>query len=71
MTEDRAPGPEIMSFNLAELDVSALDVRLELTTIMPHVIPVCHGNCSTNGCNINCTTNSGCDCNSFECTIFS
>ena len=55
--------PEIESFNLAELNVSALDVRLELTSLVPQVFPVCHVNCSTNRCNVNCTSNSGCVAN--------
>jgi len=29
--------PEIESFNMSELDVSCLDTRLELTTLMPEV----------------------------------
>ncbi|HET7015107.1 MAG TPA: hypothetical protein VFI65_14415 [Streptosporangiaceae bacterium] len=30
--------PEIESFNMSELDVSGLDTRLELTTLMPEVM---------------------------------
>jgi hypothetical protein len=41
-------GPEIESLNLEDLDVSALDPRLELTALVPHVIPVCIGNCDVN-----------------------
>jgi hypothetical protein len=56
--------PEIESFNLAELDVSALDVRLELTSLLPHNLPGCNGNCATHtfSCNLNvsCGKNSGC-----------
>jgi hypothetical protein len=65
MSTDRSSQlPEIESFNLAELDVSALDVRLELTSLVPHNLPGCDGNCSSHGfsCGINasCGTNSGC-----------
>jgi hypothetical protein len=56
--------PEIESFNLAELDVSVLDVRLELTSLLPHNLPGCNGNCSmhTFKCtlNVSCGTNTGC-----------
>lgn len=58
--------PEIESFNLADLDVTALDERLELTTMLPQYI-ICEGNCSTNcgvNCTIHCGTNSGCVCHS-------
>jgi hypothetical protein len=51
-----SPDLEITSFNLAELNVDALDTRLELTTIIPQYI-ICDGNCSTNG---TCTYNTGC-----------
>ncbi len=54
--------PEIESFNLAELDVSALDVRLELTAIVPHNFPGCDGNCSTH--TFSCTANASCGKNS-------
>jgi len=65
---------EIESFNLADMDVSAMDVRLELTSVVPSII-ICDGNwcsshgggCSTNGnhcaadCGTNkCTSDSGC-----------
>lgn len=30
--------PEIESFNMSELDVSGLDTRLELTTLMPEIM---------------------------------
>jgi hypothetical protein len=66
MLNDPSAQPEIESFNLADLDVSALDVRLELTAIIPHNFPGCNGNCNTHTivCGTNCTTNSGCVCNS-------
>ncbi len=66
MPKDPGVQPEIESFNLADLDVSALDVRLELTAIVPHNFPGCDGNCSTHTftCTVNCSTNSGCVCNS-------
>jgi len=61
--------PEIESFNLADLNVSALDTRVELTTLLPHVIIRCPGNCSYNctchgvdGCNVYCDGNTGCGC---------
>ena len=65
MATDRNPQlPEIESFNLAELDVSALDVRLELTSLVPHNLPGCDNNCSTHTfkctANVSCGSNSGC-----------
>jgi hypothetical protein len=33
--------PEIESFNLADLDVSPLDVRLELTSLLPQAPHPC------------------------------
>ena len=59
---------EIESFNLTDLDVSALDARLELTTVIPDII-VCPGNCSTNcvgNCNVNCEGNGFCNCNAYN-----
>jgi hypothetical protein len=53
MNDKFSSGPEIESFNLEDLDISALDVRLELTTLLPqNFLPVCPGNCSSNvqGC---------------------
>jgi hypothetical protein len=69
MPPDREKLPEIESFNLADLDISALDPRLELTMILPQYI-VCGGNCATNcycynvdGCHVHCGTNvGGCAC---------
>jgi hypothetical protein len=65
--------PEIESFNLADLDVSALDVRLELTTLLPHNFPGCDGFCDVNchvydinGCTVNCPVNHGCGCNALD-----
>jgi hypothetical protein len=57
---------EIESFNLADLDITALDTRLELTTIIPQYI-ICDGNCSTNcgvDCTVHCGSNTGCVCHS-------
>ena len=68
MVGDQGMRLEIESFNLADLDVSALDARLELTTVIPDII-VCPGNCTTNcggNCNVNCTTNFGCNCNYYN-----
>jgi hypothetical protein len=49
MNDKSSSGPEIESFNLEDLDISALDTRLELTTLLPHnVLPVCSVNCETN-----------------------
>jgi hypothetical protein len=60
MTVNDADAPEIMSFNMAELDVSGLDMRLELTTLMPRMIaPDCG---PSYGCS--CYSNSGCGCHS-------
>jgi hypothetical protein len=62
--------PEIQSFNMAELDVSGLDMRLELTTLMPRMIaPDCGP-----GYGCSCYSNSGCSChshNSYNCQCHS
>ncbi len=66
MAIDNSQSPEIESFNLADLDVSALDARLELTTILPQYI-VCN-NCSTDcgiHCTVDCSYNTGCTCHSY------
>jgi hypothetical protein len=50
---------EIESFNMSDLDVNALDVRLELTSVLPEVI-ACGSNCPHNcvsNCDTNCTGN--------------
>jgi hypothetical protein len=47
---------EITSFNLADLNIDALDTRLELTTILPQYI-YCDGYCGANGI---CEVNTGC-----------
>jgi hypothetical protein len=67
MQPEKPEVPEIESFNLAELDVSGLDARLELTAIVPQFI-VCDQNCPENtiGCTVDCGVNSGCTCNSFD-----
>jgi hypothetical protein len=60
--------PEICSFNLSDLDVSALDVRLELSTLIPQcTLIICPGNCADCGihCNVDCYINSGCNCHSY------
>jgi hypothetical protein len=56
------PCPEIESFNLADLNVVALDTRLELTMAAPEWI-ICTGNCSTN---LNCGENGGCVCHKYN-----
>lgn len=56
MTPENGTSLEITSFNLADLNIDALDTRLELTTMLPQFI-ICEGNCSTNG---SCGYNSGC-----------
>ena len=61
--------PEIESFNLTDLNVSALDTRIELTTLLPHTIIRCPGNCSTDcevNCNVNCESNGWCNCDSYN-----
>ena len=59
---DKATPVEIESFNLADLDVSAMEVRLELTSIMSACPHVCFENtCPSHGCSAHCTT---------ECTCF-
>jgi hypothetical protein len=57
---------EIESLNLSDIDVSALDARLEMTNIIPNSI-ICIENCSSNGtCTVFCGTNiDGCNCNVF------
>jgi hypothetical protein len=66
---DKALGPEIESFNLSDLDVSALDARLELTALVPQcTLIICTGNCSPNcgaHCNLDCPGNTGCNCHSY------
>jgi hypothetical protein len=61
---------EIESFNLADLNVTALDVRLELTSMIPAcTLIICEGNCGANcdpHCGVNCTGNSGCNCYSYN-----
>jgi hypothetical protein len=62
---------EIESFNLADLDVNALDVRLELTSLIPEVI-ACGSNCPDNcagNCHTNCDVNT-CDINT-ACMVHS
>jgi hypothetical protein len=56
MSQEHGASPEITSFNLTDLNIDALDTRLELTTIVPQFI-ICEGNCGTNG---SCGENSGC-----------
>jgi hypothetical protein len=60
MSSDASPMSEIESFNLADLDVSALDVRLELTALLPHNFPGCDGFCSAN---FTCRVQGVCPCN--------
>jgi hypothetical protein len=70
---------EIESLNLSDTDISMLDARLEMTTIIPQLI-VCSENCgevcysyhschidctSNNHCNIDCISNSGCNCDAY------
>ncbi len=54
--------PEIESFNLSDLNVSALDARLELSMVLPQWI-VCTGNCNIN---VSCEVNGGCVCNKYN-----
>ena len=61
--------PEVESFNLAELNVSGLDMRLELTTIVPQT-PICTTNCPHN-CATNCGCNYNvCNCHSLNCGVY-
>jgi hypothetical protein len=62
MEPEHRNNPEIESFNLTDLDITALDTRLELTTILPQYI-YCDGYC---GANISCGINSGCVCDSYN-----
>jgi hypothetical protein len=63
MAQHASEIPDIQSFNLADLNVSALDMRLELTGMIPAcTLIICEGNyCTANGCGTNCTTNTGCN----------
>ena len=65
MIDGRDRGPEIESFNLADLDVAALPVRLELSSLIPLcVFKDCLGYCSFdcgNYCHIHCEINTGCN----------
>lgn len=59
---------EIESFNLADLDVSGLDMRLELTTIVPAcTLIMCNENCTGNHCTCNSKITCGCNINICEC----
>jgi hypothetical protein len=56
---------EIESFNLADLDVSAMDSRLEMTTLIPQcTLIICTGNGCEVQCGVQCTYNGGCNCHS-------
>ena len=76
MSSGAAGQPEIESFNLADLDVAALDVRLELTSLIPAcTLITCTGNCNVNcacynvdGCHIHCGVlkPGQCNCNSLD-----
>ena len=60
---------EIESFNLADLDVAVLDIRLELTTLIPACTLIdcqalCSHNCHRN-CNVDCIGNTNCNCYSY------
>jgi hypothetical protein len=70
MASIRIDVPEIESFNMSELDVSGLDMRLELTTLMPRILAP---NCGPSyGCS--CYSNSGCTCHShnvYKCSCHS
>jgi hypothetical protein len=64
--------PEIESLNLSDLDISALDARLEMTNILPSII-VCIENCNVNctcynvdGCTVYCDVNTTCNCNALD-----
>jgi hypothetical protein len=59
MTESSGELPEIESFNMSELDVSGLDTRLELTTLLPRIVTPdcgptyycsCYGHCTDAPC---------------------
>jgi hypothetical protein len=58
-----SPDLEIVTFNVAGLDVSALDVRLELTILVPEV-----SGCPQNTVcpSVTCNVNTGCNCDSYN-----
>jgi hypothetical protein len=41
MDNKHTASPEIESLNLSDIDISALDARLEMSTIVPNVVPDC------------------------------
>ena len=58
--------PEIESFNLADLDVAGLDMRLELATLIPQL---CVLDCGANGCGSHggtCTCHDKITCTCYE-----
>lgn len=59
--------PEIVSFNLADLNVRPLDVRLELSAIITPELYCVEDYCpQDNICpSVICNVNTGCNCNSF------
>jgi hypothetical protein len=64
--------PEIESLNLADLNVSGLDPRMELSTIIPQLIvcvQLCSYNCTchgVDGCNVFCDRLTGCNCDALD-----
>jgi hypothetical protein len=69
MSTDHESLPEIESFNLADLDVTGLDIRLELTSVIPQGIVGCVDVCGTHcweNCTVACGGNGYCNCNHYN-----
>jgi hypothetical protein len=67
---ERSEDPEIESLNLADLNMSGLESRLELAALAPQLY-VCGMLCATDctchnfdGCTVLCDGNTGCACDS-------
>jgi len=75
MTEPDSEHLEIESFNLSDLNVAAMDVRLELTSLIPSSIIICDENACPDyyGCGVNTCPHDNCgvfcaaDCSRVTC----
>jgi hypothetical protein len=59
--------PEIVSFNLTDLDARPLDIRLELSTVMTPEVYCVQDYCPQDIIcpSVICNVNTGCNCNSY------